>query len=93
MPKPRDSGSRAVSIPFRADTGFEQKFQQKSMGVLKLVSIPFRADTGFEQKKRCSLEESGKCVSIPFRADTGFEQMKVECRQKKFVSCFNPFQG
>ena len=41
----RDS---VVSIPFRADTGFEQPQTALDSPAAFLVSIPFRADTGFE---------------------------------------------
>ena len=37
-----------VSIPFRADTGFELTQQGTGRSVVTGVSIPFRADTGFE---------------------------------------------
>ena len=37
-----------VSIPFRADTGFEHRIWFKKMTWIECVSIPFRADTGFE---------------------------------------------
>ncbi len=39
---------RSVSIPFRADTGFEQIVGTKIEQGRRCVSIPFRADTGFE---------------------------------------------
>ena len=62
-----------VSIPFRADTGFEPVELDETGGFEDNVSIPFRADTGFERR---ALQRSGSwtvLVSIPFRADTGFE--------------------
>ena len=37
-----------VSIPFRADTGFELAVTDQKYQAMKSVSIPFRADTGFE---------------------------------------------
>ena len=37
-----------VSIPFRADTGFELGKMRQPQQKLRIVSIPFRADTGFE---------------------------------------------
>ena len=62
-----------VSIPFRADTGFEPQIVVSYLRNNGWVSIPFRADTGFEHEgvwiARLFVQ-----VSIPFRADTGFEQ-------------------
>ena len=49
-----------VSIPFRADTGFEH-VSVPGVGVKKTVSIPFRADTGFELE-HVDLREPGKLV-------------------------------
>ena len=40
-----------VSIPFRADTGFELQLVAPTKDG-KQVSIPFRADTGFEPERR-----------------------------------------
>ena len=65
-------GQWIVSIPFRADTGFEHEIEG-SCKLPKPVSIPFRADTGFEQFGDSGDGDSFE-VSIPFRADTGFEQ-------------------
>ena len=43
-----------VSIPFRADTGFERlRSELGARGRRSLVSIPFRADTGFEPEVPC----------------------------------------
>ena len=39
-----------VSIPFRADTGFE-RHNQGCRRLQCAVSIPFRADTGFEHRR------------------------------------------
>ena len=72
---PRGYGQGAtiyVSIPFRADTGFEHHNQVNHVHALD-VSIPFRADTGFELLTSCRTSRLITFVSIPFRADTGFE--------------------
>ena len=39
-----------VSIPFRADTGFEPTGNAATPLLVDNVSIPFRADTGFEPR-------------------------------------------
>ena len=64
-----------VSIPFRADTGFEHHHRQGGGLALPRVSIPFRADTGFEQKVKDPEKEltelfqslSGLTLGLNFR--------------------------
>ena len=46
-----------VSIPFRADTGFEHLLLILICNKVFKVSIPFRADTGFEHKGMRSRKE------------------------------------
>ena len=43
-------GWKEVSIPFRADTGFELNRISIDDKIYIFVSIPFRADTGFERR-------------------------------------------
>ena len=55
-----------VSIPFRADTGFEQRRARRVSMAAQVVSIPFRADTGFEHNTRC-----GDRLSTVFQSLSG----------------------
>ena len=75
-----------VSIPFRADTGFEHGKKNTVHAELD-VSIPFRADTGFERHGGRGVAHDLR-VSIPFRADTGFERVRhiFAPRREKFQS-------
>ena len=56
-----------VSIPFRADTGFERRKRQHDANGKVIVSIPFRADTGFEQYRVEMLQQ----VTAEFQSLSG----------------------
>ena len=55
-----------VSIPFRADTGFERILNRGLTTLGFQVSIPFRADTGFELREIARVREREKCFN-PFQ--------------------------
>ena len=61
-----------VSIPFRADTGFEHnlfgKIQWRGMSFQSLSGLTLGLNLRFISRRH-----QGRVVSIPFRADTGFE--------------------
>ena len=81
-----------VSIPFRADTGFELFDHRACSSFITLVSIPFRADTGFEPRARVPRIRT----QIEFQSlsglTLGLNWSANHFRQWEILG-FNPFQG
>ena len=92
-PSERNGNNAAVSIPFRAVTGFELPSGADCGERLGQVSIPFRAVTGFELIRGTSTSLDTVSVSIPFRAVTGFEPLGRGLPFRNGEESFNPFQG